>query len=530
MIQNFRINTPIRNALSALIGIGCAFSMSPTSIWLLMLLGMGGLYWLFSKTKSPLDAFGLGFFFAQGYFVTGLWWIGNALLVEGNEFAWVWPLSVIGLPTLLALFTGLYMAITRMLGDPVKLTSFLGFVVLLTFSEIARGYAFTGFPWNLYGYAWSQHLPMAQGFAIFGAYGMTLLTIFWGAGLGFLALQKNARFMVSFFAVIAISMLSIAGGGAFRLSKDYDGYDLSTWVAVVQPNIEQSMKWDADKIDENFQKLLFPETSFLGTKERPENILIIWPETAIFPSIYNKPENLDRIRDMMTRFENHFPPEPVSTYLITGVLRRETKDDKTTFHNSVVMFNESMSAVDIYDKTHLVPFGEFIPFQDIIPLTPVAQFNGFERGDGVTTIARDTVPPYSPLVCYEIIFPGKVADMSSTPKPRMIVNVTNDGWYGDSAGPHQHFDQSRLRAIEEGLPVLRSANTGVSGIIDPYGRVLQSLPIGDHGVIWSTLPNPANDALPQIANAIQVLIFIFGFGLLLICAFMLHKRNVIYNL
>lgn len=511
---------------AVLIGVVCAYAMAPTSFWPLMLIGLGVLYVLFAQTKTPMQAFGLGFFFAQGYFVTGLWWIGNALLVEGNEYAWVWPLSVIGLPTLLALFTGLFMGIARIAGEASKITSFLIFVVLLTFSEFARGHAFTGFPWNLYGYAWSNHLPMAQGFAVFGAYGMTFLTVFWGAGLGFLCLQKNTRFVIGFFGILAISMLSIAGGGHYRLSKDYDGYDLSTWVAVVQPNIEQSMKWDADKINQNFEKLLFPKTSFLGTKETPDNILIIWPETAIFPAIYNDPENLDKIRAMMDRFEGHFPPEPIATYLVTGVLRREKKDDKTVFYNSIVMFNETLSAIDIYNKTHLVPFGEFIPFQDLIPLTPVARFNGFERGQGVTTIARDTVPPFSPLVCYEIIFPEKVVLRDQLPEPRIIINVTNDGWYGDSAGPHQHFDQSRLRAIEEGVPVLRSANTGISGIIDPYGRILQSLPIGEHGVIWSILPAPATDAAPHIASVIRGLLILASYAILILLFGALRRRKI----
>jgi apolipoprotein N-acyltransferase len=459
-----------------------AFSMPPASYWPLIFIGMSGLYWLFARTQTAGQAFSAGFFFGIGYFTTGLWWIGNALLVEGSEFVWVWPLSVIGLPTLLSLFTGLYVSIARIAFNPKTVPGFLSFCLLLSFSEWARGHAFTGFPWNLYGYIWADHLPMAQGFYVFGAFGMTLITIVWAALAGFAVQSPYTQVQKSVLLLFPVmTMTLLFAYGKNRLDTNPTAYDLETGVVVVQPNIPQTMKWDPDQIQDNFAKTLsLSKAGYFGEKT-PKSILVVWPETALSPSIYSYSENMDAIRDMLETYE-------ADAYLLTGILQRYQSGENISYTNSVALIDKQINTLDIYNKTHLVPFGEFIPFQRWIPIAPVAAYKGFEKGTGATTIQRNDIPAFSPLVCYEIIFPGSVVSAKDHKRPRWIVNVTNDGWYGRSAGPYQHYAQTRLRAIEEGLPVIRSANTGISGIIDAYGRTLQSADIYKEAVIVSSLP------------------------------------------
>lgn len=462
-----------------------AFAMSPVSFWLCLFVGLSALYWLYGRTSSAGQAFFCGFFFAIGYFVTGLWWIGNALLVEGNEFAWVWPISVIGLPSLLALFTGTFLAIARMSASPRTLPGFAAFCFFLLMSEWCRGHAFTGFPWNLYGYVWADHLPMAQLAHFVGAYGLTLISIAWASLGGFLLTAKRPiKFNLIAAAVLLFFLTATYLGGQFRLESHPTVLDKKNGVVVVQPNIPQDMKWDPVALQDNFLKITSLSRDAKFADPQPDNIFIVWPETAISPTVYMIPENMDRIRHALESYTSS------NSYLVSGVLRRiVVGENDIRYANSVMVLNKQMMALQAYDKYQLVPFGEFIPFQDWIPLKPVAAFKGFERGAGPATIERAGIPPFSPLICYEIIFPDEVTRRTG-PRPAWIVNVTNDGWYGDSAGPHQHFAQTRMRAIEEGLPVVRAANTGISGVIDPMGRVIEQADIFHEASIVTYLPVP----------------------------------------
>lgn len=478
--------------------------MAPASVWPCLFVGLSGLYYLYSKTTSGPQAFVAGFFFAIGYFVTGLWWIGNALLVEGNEFAWVWPISVIGLPTLLALFTGTYLGMARMLARPNSLRGFMAFAFFLTVSEWARGSAFTGFPWNLYGYTWADTLPMAQSAHYIGAYGLTLATVLWASALGFQYVWQTKRnHKIIFTGVVAASLIATYLLGDLRLKSNETTFDSSNLVAVVQPNIPQNMKWDTDVIQGNFIKTLSLSQGATTDDPAIENILIVWPETALSPAVYTRDDNMQKLGEFLNTYKS------ASAYLITGILRRDvTESGDMDYGNSVVVMDKNLTPLNIYDKHHLVPFGEFIPFQDWIPLTPVAAFKGFTPGPGASTIEVQSIPPFSPLICYEVIFPDDVVNKTAQTKPKWIVNVTNDGWYGDSAGPYQHFAQSRMRAIEEGLPLIRSANTGISGIIDPYGRIVDQADIFQEAILISRLPESIGGKNPWWPWLFQAFLFI----------------------
>jgi len=508
-----------------LFGLACilsgwiaAFAMAPVSCWPLMFVGISGLYWLYTHCEKPMHAWLAGFLFALGYFVTGLWWIGNALLVDGNDFRWVWPISVIGLPTLLGLFTGTYLAIARMISDPRTLKGMITFAFFLTVSEWTRGHAFTGFPWNLYGYTWADTLPMAQGFYLFGAFGMTFITLLWAATPGLMLVHTKPWNRKGRLAIpVILTMLMLFLWGQNRLADNPTKYDPGTGIVVVQPNIAQTMKWDPKAVQDNFDKIISLSKGATFNDPQPRSVFVVWPETAIGPSVYTVGANVDLMQKVLKSYKG-------DSYLVTGILKRdEDASGNITFSNSIAFLDNQIELLNQYSKTHLVPFGEFIPFQKWIPLKPVVEYKGFEPGKGATTFTKANVPPFSPLICYEIIFPDQVTPKSGV-RPQWIVNVTNDGWYGDSAGPHQHFAQTRLRAIEEGLPVVRSANTGISGIIDPLGRVIDQGDIFHEATIVSLLPRSIEKPSPWWPWILQPLLFFASISWMLLSLRTLVRR------
>lgn len=474
-----------RYAAAFAAGFTASYATVPTSLWPMMVAGFSLFYVCLLTSGGSGRAYLIGFLFALGYFLKGLWWVGNALLIEGNEYAWVWPLAVLGLPTLLATFTGLASAIVRILTPKVSLSSLFLFAALIAISEWVRGTIFTGFPWNLYGTAWVG-TPVLQTVSLIGIYGLTLTTVFWSAIPGFLYLWPVERNKKISFAVLAIASLAAAyGWGWHRLSSGAVAYREDIAVRAIQPNIEQSMKWDAESLINNFQRHLALSVPRIQDKTNPARVtLLVWPETAMPPYVAESRKARGMIAGALSEF-------PGDAYLISGVLRAELKNEKRAYYNSVYIIDEKGRSIARYDKTHLVPFGEFIPFQEWLPIKPVVEFSGFQAGNGPDSLSAGNAPAFSPLICYEIIFSGRI--MSPAAKAEWIVAVTNDAWYGRSAGPHQHFSQAVIRAIEEGVPVVRSANTGISGIIDPYGRVIQQKGLFEEGIVESRLPQAISD-------------------------------------
>ncbi len=445
--------------LMALSGLAGAFAMAPTNFWPFILLGLGALFYAQHMAAKPWKAFILGWVFGFSYFIISLSWIGNALLVEGNDFAWAWPLAVSGLPALLAFFPALACYTARKFSGQSLLRNFAAFVALLSTSEWLRGHVLSGFPWNLYGYAWGGSLPMLQTLSLTNAYGLTALTIFWASAFAFTFLyseKRVIRFAPAFISVLSMVLLYTYGYG--RLQAHPLEFDENIDIRLVQPNINQSEKWQRGKMEEHFERLLrlsAPEN------DSDKTTYIVWPETALNFYYLDNPVTLAMLREMLSLYSGE-------VYLVSGALLRGA--DKT-HTNSVIVLDKNAEQIARYDKSHLVPFGEYIPLQSLIPIETVTKFSGFISGDGPKTLENTGPLDFSPLVCYEILFPGKVINSNMKPA-QAIINVTNDGWYGISAGPHQHLMKARFRAIEEGTPVIRAANTGISSIIDPYGRVI----------------------------------------------------------
>ena len=457
-----------------------ALAMAPWNLWPALFAGISGLYILLCRAQTPLQGFALGFVFSFAYFVFSLSWIGNALLVEGNPYWWAWPLAVSGLPALLAMFTAAGCCVYKhVCKNTNTAASYMAFVLVLGLCDYARGHLFTGFPWNLYGYTWIDILPVAQIAALSDIYLLNLATIFWTAAPGFLLTANHTPKIKAVLGVlIATGFLAGYGFGLYRMEHNPVRYHPDYEAVIVQPNIKQNEKWAPEKRADNFQAHI-DLSRYNPVRHNPDMraYYIIWPETTLAPDLLHAPWVMDAIRSMLQAY-------PGKAWLITGALRYENE----SYFNSIITFNSAGDIIQTYNKSHLVPFGEYMPFESVFDIAPVVGFTGFQKGEGKKTLALPENLTFSPLICYEIIFPGESVD-TATPAPDMIINVTNDAWYGNSAGPHQHLVQSKFRAIETGIPVLRSANTGISALITPLGYSAEKKKLLQKGVIIHKIPH-----------------------------------------
>ncbi|HEX9648171.1 MAG TPA: apolipoprotein N-acyltransferase [Alphaproteobacteria bacterium] len=462
-----------RRALAAgLLGLCATLALPPLALVPLAVVAFSGLVWLAAGSATRTGWFALGFWFGLGHFLSGLYWVGNAFAPAGVS-TWLAPFAVVALAATCAVFPGLALLAARVSGA----TGVAGVVVLATAwtgAEWLRAFAlFGGFPWNLAGYVWMPSGAGIQLAALFGVFGLSWLAVLAAALPAQLAEARGAwRAVAAAWAAVALAH----AGGAVRLGiaevAEVPGVELR----LVQANISQFHKWQPALRERHLAKQL--ELSALPGVPPPSHM--IWPETA---TPYVLAED-GAVRAALAAVV------PLGGALITGALRVETGDHGFRVWNSLEAVDGAGRIVAAYDKARLVPFGEYVPLRSILDLAKLTDGEtDFSRGPGPRTLAIPGLPPVSPLICYEAIFPGRVVDPQA--RPDWLLNVTNDAWYGDSAGPYQHFEQARLRAVEEGLPLVRVANTGISGVVDPYGRVTARLGLGEEGVIDAPLPRPA---------------------------------------
>ncbi len=454
--KDFLSRTFSMAVICLLAGIATAFSMAPAYILVTLVIGLSTLYICLNKASSPKWCFIFGWLFGFGYFTFSLYWIGNALLIEGNPYKWAWPLAVTGLPALLSFFVALPCYLHRKLMPSENLASFFTFIAFISTFEILRGYVFTGFPWNLFGYAWGEALTVAQFTSLLTIYGLSTFTIFWATVPGHILVTKDKNQSVILIAIVLASFLCVYAYGNSKLNQKVEHHE-DTYIQIVQANIAQNEKWERDKIWEHFQKHI----DLSAPKDKGDDnqtTIIVWPETAISFHVLNDPSAITEIQNMLNEHSG-------KAYLLTGLLDFDKKNQSYT--NSIIMIDQSGRISNLYNKHHLVPFGEYIPFQNWIPIPTVTQFNGLKSGLGPQKFTLPNSLSYAAAICYEIIFPGE--QISRGDRVDMIINVTNDAWYGDSAGPYQHFAKAQFRAIENQVTTIRSANTGFSGLIYPNG-------------------------------------------------------------
>ncbi len=460
-------------------------AMPPWSVIVLLFPALTCLLWLLEDPTRgvvrPVGAAVIGWWFGVGHFGTGLYWVGEATLVDAARHGWLLPFAIGGMAAGLALFPALVTAWTALMmgaGWVRGAGRIIAFAAAWTAIEWVRAWIFTGFPWLLMGYAWSPIDAMLQPAALFGVYGLSLLTVAVAAMPAVLADSRASRRRAIIAPAITALVLAVAwAGGAWRLaSVSAPGRDPvpDVRLRLVQANIEQRLKWRPDLRRKHFEEhVRLSQRAAEGAA--PTHL--IWPEAAV-------PFDLVNDADARALAAGAVPPGGL---LLAGTLRSERADDAGTgIWNSLVAVTDDARIAAIYDKVHLVPFGEYVPLRGILPFEKLTPGLGDIRR-GIQHVSWDLppLPPLSPLICYEAIFPTRVVGLE---RPQWLLNVTNDAWFGRSAGPHQHLAIARLRAVEQGLPLVRVANTGISAVIDAYGRELARLDLGERGVLDADLP------------------------------------------
>jgi apolipoprotein N-acyltransferase len=479
-----------RRAATALAAGGVSsLALAPTQYWPVLFLTFPILVWLVDGAAAGRfggvgAAFIAGWWFGFGYFLIGLYWIGNAFLVDAKIFGWLLPIAVAGLPAGLALFTGFGLALARLLWTrgPIRL---LALAVALTIAEWLRGHVLTGFPWNTFGYALTTPLPLAQGVALFGIWGLTFLAIAVFASPAVLAddrAESKRAWLPLALGVTALCGLALFG--FLRLQAQPTSFVDGVRLRIMQPNLREDEKFSLSKrqVMDRYVSLSDRPTSpdAAGMQDVTH---LIWPESAFPFFLTREPDALAQIAALLSN----------KAVLITGGVRLAepaVSGPITRAYNSIYVIAHDGSIQSVYDKVHLVPFGEYLPLQDLLERFGLMQLTkvqgGFLAGDRRRILSVPGAPSALPLICYEIIFPHDV--VPGPERPHWLVNVTNDAWFGNSPGPHQHLQQARVQAIAEGLPLVRAANTGISAIVDPLGRVTKSLALGTEGVLDARLP------------------------------------------
>ena len=480
-----------RAATAFLAGAASTLAMAPFNAWPVLSVTFPIAVWLIDGAgagrRDGVPAAALtGWWFGLGYFVVGLYWIGKAFLVDAETFAWLMPFAVLGLPAYLALFTAFGFALARLLWTR-DATRILALAISLTLSEWLRAQVLTGFPWNTFGYALTEPLALAQTASLIGLWGMTFLTVAIFASPAVL-IDGASRGYRPWVAPVAAALVLAAMGvfGAVRLSHEPTRMLSKVHLRIMQPNLQQDVRFNYSAKAEVMRKYLTLSDRSTGPQSTGvrDATVLIWPESA-FPFF------LTREADAMAEIAALLPQ---GTVLITGSVRAPDVPPGTRItraYNSVYVIDHDGNVRSVYDKLHLVPFGEYLPFQGWMERLGFEQLTkvqgGFIPGTARRSMEVPNAPRALPLICYEAIFPDTVANRDD--RPGWIVNLTNDGWFGISTGPYQHLQQARLRAIEQGLPVVRAANTGISAVIDPLGRIVARLGLGVEGVLDSALPS-----------------------------------------
>lgn len=456
-----------------------AFVSFPLLVWLLDGASPRPGSGLLRRLGAP---FMVGWWFGFGYFVAGLWWVGNALLVEADLFAWALPFAVVGLPALLAVFYGLATALARLVwSDGAGRIAALA--VAFGLSEWLRSFVLTGFPWNAVGLAAMPVPAMMQSVHVVGMIGMNALAVFVFAMPAVLAAPRGR--LAGLAAATLVAALH-CGYGTWRLATAEAEPATLIRARIVQPSVDQGEKWDPQVRDRIFATYL----ELSGRPAEPDRAapaLIVWPETALPFLLTDRPDALTALGRLVEDGQ----------MLLAGAVRVEgdTASGNVRYTNALIAVDPSGTIVDATDKLHLVPFGEYLPFAEILgrigmtqlveaasPFSAGSQRRPMDAGNGVSVLA---------YICYEIIFPG-VAGFGDAPAD-LIVNVTNDAWFGDTAGPYQHFRQAQIRAVEAGRPLLRAANNGISGVVDAYGRVVDAYAVDAVGALDVDVPRQRLD-------------------------------------
>lgn len=494
------------------LGVLSALAFPPLEIFPLLLLGYAGLVLLMDgavQGPRPMrGAAAVGWWFCFGQYLVGWHWIGFAFLVDPGAHLWQMPFAITALPAGMALYGAVACALAARFWRPGA-SRVLVLAVLLSGADWLRGHLLTGFPWNLPGYGWGASLAVLQSASVIGVYGLSFLTILFGASLA----QGTAhRWRMP--VAMTILFAALWGHGVYRLATTTNATVPGVVIRLVQPDVPQREKFVRRLMLRNWQRLMDlsqrPADPALGTPTH-----IVWPEAATGFAVARSGGALDQIGLLTMRGQT----------LLTGSVRLGTDGNgDRAWYNSLYLFGPKAALPLVYDKFHLVPFGEYVPYAATLAMVGITQLTtgeGASAGDHPHVLKVPGAPLVTPLICYEVIFPHAVTD-AGAPRPGWFVNVTDDSWFGPWAGPRQHFLIARVRAIEEGLPIARAANTGISAMIDGNGRVRSKLDLNKMGVVDAPLPVALKATFyARFGDLLFALFLAAGAGI----AFALGRRN-----
>ena len=488
-----------RRGVLVLLGAVSALALPPVNLVVVLWLCLPLLLKAIDEAENAKIAFGRAWLFGLGHFGAGLYWIACALLIDPWRFGWLIPFAVGGLAAVLSLYLAAAAALARrsVAGWPRLLI----FAALWAGAEWLRGtLPLGGFPWNPLGSVWSDNLPVLQSVSIFGAFGLSFVTVAAAAAPALIFRARREGVIASAAGLAALILLG--AWGYLRLPGAPMPTQPGIQLRLVQASIPQTLKWRPEAQVTNFRRQM-------ALTRQPAEIApthIVWPESAAPSLLEDEPEALHALSEAV----------PAGGLMLVGSVRGAIEGDQVTqVWNSLRAIDQTGAIVGTYDKAHLVPFGEYMPLPRWLPIAKITVGSvDFTPGPGPQTFDLPGLPPVGMLICYETIFPGAVVDEAH--RPDWMLNVTNDGWYGVSSGPYQHFAAARMRAIEEGLPFVRNANNGVSAVVDPYGRVTAMLGLDAVGTVDAPLPQPLGPTIYSRKGTwvlAVLLIVALGFGL-----------------
>lgn len=490
MLNNLAIRINQRRQLRILLALFfgglLAIALPPLGYWLVIYLCFPALYHLLRMAKTKLEFFILLYSFAFGYLGVSLYWVGHSLIVYSESLAFFAPFASLGLTAGFSLYYGFIgLGLYRLRHN--RITLLIGLILGLSLADMLRQYVFTGFAFNLFGYLWADNLALSQQISLWGIEGMGIIVLL-SALLPCLIENfgwKNhgKRLLLAIFLpILAYS------AGEYRLQTANSGEDRIIanqplfGIRIVQASIQQRQKWNPEIYRQNFQTQID-----LSLKNRPDWInLVVWPESAIPFSLESNPSFTGLLA----------AASPQAGGIAVGTIRFDTTDQgQDTVKNSMALFDHQGRMIGSYDKSHLVPFGEYLPLRWLLEPLGFAKLTkgkmDYSPGTGPVTLPSQPsfVPAFTALICYEATFSRNIVAKDGT-RPTWILNLTNDSWFGHTLGPWQHLAHSQMRAIEQGLPLVRSTSNGISAVYDGYGNEIAQLGLDEVGVLDFYLPPP----------------------------------------
>jgi apolipoprotein N-acyltransferase len=488
MLRGARLAGNWQWALSIAAGLCLAAAQEPLGLWPGLIAGLAIALILARRTPDQRRAAWTGWWIGTAYFAASLAWIVEPFLVDAAAHAWMAPFALILMSGGLALFWAAAFWGTAKLGTPWAL------LALWPLAEYARSHLFTGFPWGLMSYGWLD-TPLAQLAAFIGPHGLSAITL---ALIALPILWRPAQGTLT----AALCTLGLVTLGLSHINTAPAQGTSAPIIRLTQPNAPQHQKWDRAFMPVFFRRQI------AATSALPKPDLIVWPETSLPNWLNHADATLGTITDAAA-----------GVPLIIGAQRF----DGPNAYNSLVSLSASGAIQQIYDKHHLVPFGEYMPFAPLLSRLGLGllteQIGGFAPGTGPELVDLGALGTALPLICYEASFPHQLT-LPGDARADFLLHITNDAWFGTWSGPYQHLAQARFRAIEQGLPLLRSANTGISAAIDSRGQILHSIPLGTSGHIDAALPAPGKITPYARIGDFPVLAFLA----LILCATLLTKR------